>query len=38
MKVRFVLNCGLYSKMRKWVLSQKYNNVSNSGYVGKWKI
>ena len=32
MKVRFVLNCGLYSKTGKWVLSRKRDNVSNSGY------
>jgi len=35
MKVSFVLNCGLYSKMWKWVLSRKRDNVSNSGYVRK---
>ena len=32
MKVSFVLNCGLYSKTGKWVLSRKRDNVSNSGY------
>ena len=30
MKVSFVLNCGLYSKTGKWVLSRKRENVSNS--------
>jgi len=37
MKVRFVLNCVLYSKTGKWVLSRKREGVSYSGYVGKWK-
>ena len=37
MKMSFVLNCGLYSKTGKWVLSRKRDNVSNSGYVQKWK-
>ena len=33
MKVNLVLNCGLYSKMGKWGLSRKRDNVLNSGYV-----
>ena len=37
MKVSFVLNCGLYSKTGKWVLSRKRDNISNSGYVRNGK-
>ena len=29
MRVSFVLNCGLYSKTGKWVLSRKRDNVLN---------
>ena len=31
----FVLNCGLYLKTGKWVLSRKRDNVSNLRYVRK---
>ena len=33
MKVSFVLNCGLGSRIGNWGLSSKRDNVLNSGYV-----